>query len=81
MPFGLNGTASSFQTVMDKALKGLQDCAVAYIDDILVFSPSWEAYLQHLRQALEALRHVALTANLKKSHLGHTWVQFLAGPS
>lgn len=38
MPFGLNGTTASFQRVMDKALKGVQDCVVAYIDDILVYN-------------------------------------------
>lgn len=40
MPFGLNGGFASFQRVTDKALKGVQDCAVAYIDDNLVYSPS-----------------------------------------
>lgn len=36
MPFGLHGTATSFQRVMDKVLLAReQDCAVACIDDIL----------------------------------------------
>lgn len=45
MPFGLNGAVASFQWVMHKALKGVQDYAVAYIDDILIYSPSWEAHM------------------------------------
>lgn len=39
MPFCLNGPAVSFQEVMDKTLRGVQDCAVTYIDDILIYSP------------------------------------------
>lgn len=48
-PFRLNGGAISFQRVMDKALSGVQDCEVAYIDDILIFSLSWESHLIHLQ--------------------------------
>lgn len=77
MPFGLNGAAASFQRVMDKTLKLVQDCAVAHMKGILVFSLSWEAHLRHLRTVLEVLRQVGLTANLKKSQLGHTSVQYL----
>lgn len=40
MPFGLLDTSTSFQRVMDKALVNVHNCAVAYIDDILVLSPS-----------------------------------------
>lgn len=42
MPFGLHGTAVSFQSSMDKALSPHQDYAPAYIDDIIIFSSSWE---------------------------------------
>lgn len=39
MPFGLNGAAASFQRVMDKALRGVQDHAVAYIDEPIIAHP------------------------------------------
>lgn len=77
MPFGLHGAATSSQRVMDKALGGVQDCAITYIENILVFSPSWEAHLIHLRLVLEALRKLGLTANFKKSQLGQTAFQYL----
>lgn len=38
MSFGLYGAAASCQRDMDKALKDVWDCAVTYINDILVFS-------------------------------------------
>lgn len=75
VPFGLNEAATFFQKVMDKA--NIQDCAVTYIDDILVFSPSWEAHMMHMKPLLDALRKTGLTANLKKSWLGHTAVQYM----
>lgn len=56
MPFGLHRTATPFQWVMDKVLVPVRICAVAYIDDILVFSPSWEQHLQHFRRAFTALQ-------------------------
>lgn len=60
LPFGLHGDVASFKRVMDRALKPVQDCAVAYIDDILIFSPSWEAHIKHLCRVLTALCGTAL---------------------
>lgn len=77
MPFGLSGAATSFQRVMDKALRRVRNCAITYIDDILVFTPSWETHLVHLKQVLSALHEVGLTASRKKSHHGYTSVQYL----
>lgn len=37
MPFALHSATALFQRVMDKTLKEIRDCAVTYIDDILVF--------------------------------------------
>lgn len=70
MPLGL-------QRVMDKALSGVQDCAVAFIDDILIYSQSWDAHMTHLRRVLNALRQTGLTVKLKKSKLGQVNVQYL----
>lgn len=77
IPFGQNGGAASSQRVIGKVLQGVQDCAATYIDEILVFSCSWEAHLTHLQQVLEALRQTRLTANLKKILLGHMTMQYL----
>lgn len=56
MRFGLNGAATSFQQVMDKALKGVQDCAIAYIDDILIYCLSREAHMIHIHRVLAILQ-------------------------
>lgn len=77
MPFGLRGAAASFQRLMDRTLKGLRGFAVAYVDDILVYSMKWEEHLAHLRLVLEALRHAGLVVNRKTSHFRRTAVQCL----
>lgn len=79
MPFGLNRAAASFQRVMDKVLNGVQDCAIAYIDDILIHSSSWDAYMIHLQRVLDALQQAGLTVNLKKSKLGQQYLGFHIG--
>ena len=49
MPFGLVNAPVSFQALMTKVLRGLnwKTCLV-YVDDILVFSNSFEDHLRHL---------------------------------
>lgn len=75
MPFGLNGAAASFQRVMDQTLQPVQDYAVAYIDVILIYSPSRETHIGHLHRVLQALHETGLMVNLKKSKIGQDLVQ------
>ena len=49
MPFGLKGAPTTFQRLMDVVLAPCYQYANAYIDDIIVFSSSWEDHLTHLR--------------------------------
>lgn len=46
------------------------------MDDILLFSPSWDTHLTYLQQVLDALR-AGLMVNLKKRKLGQETVQYL----
>ena len=62
MPFGLCNSPATFQRLMQAILAGLEwkSCYV-YIDDILVFSKSWEEHLTHLQQVFDRLRQSGLT--------------------
>lgn len=42
MPFGLHSAPSTFQRMMDQVLRKSQDYANAYIDDVGIFSTTWE---------------------------------------
>ena len=58
MPFGLRNAPAPFQRLMDQVLVNMMDFARAYIDDVVVYSESWEEHLRHLRSVLERFREV-----------------------
>ena len=47
MPFGLSNAPAVFQELMAVVLQGIGTFAIAYLDDILVFSPTLEDHLRH----------------------------------
>jgi len=52
MPFGLQGAPATFQRLMDCVIQGL-DFAASYLDDLIVFSESWEDHLIRIHSILE----------------------------
>ena len=77
MPFGLQGAPATFQRLMDKVLHGLEDFSAAYLDDVIIFSESWEHHLQYLRQVLQSFRDAGLTVKAKKCQLGMAQCTYL----
>jgi transposase InsO family protein len=79
MPFGLAGASGTFQRVMNKVLRAYSHFAQAYIDDIIIFSHSFEEHLSHLNAIFEVLDRLNFSINLEKcslavkqlSYLGH----------
>ncbi|XP_063243867.1 uncharacterized protein LOC134543044 [Bacillus rossius redtenbacheri] len=78
MPFGLKCAPATFQAMMTRVLGGyLGQFALAYLDDVIVFSETWEDHCRHLALVLERLATHHLTANPAKCHLGTEEVEFL----
>ena len=77
MPFGLRNGPAVFQRLMDSLLHKDQEFSRVYIDDIVVFSPTWEQHCRHLGQVLERLNQAGLTANRKKCQWGCVKLEFL----
>lgn len=77
MPFGLQGAPATFQRLMDQVLKGLDNFAAAYLDDIIIYSQSWTEHVSHLRRVLDALRSGKLTVKLRKCQLGMEECRYL----
>lgn len=51
MPFGLKNARETFQRAMDIAFaKEINDFLVIYLDDLTIFSKSYQQHLDHLRQ-------------------------------
>ena len=77
MPFGVRNGPATFQRLMDRLLHQDLDIARVYIDDIAVFSSSWETHCRDLARVLGRLRQAGLTANLSKCQFGQTSCEFL----
>ena len=77
LSFGLRNSPATFQRLMDRTLEGLSDFTVAYIDDIGVFSNTWEDHLNHLEVVLQRLSAVGLTVKASKCQLGSPEIKYL----
>ena len=62
---------------MGRVLEGQENHSSAYIDDIIIFSTSWEDYLEHIQLVLEALRANGLKLNVSKCQWGARLLVYL----
>lgn len=76
MPFGLNGASKTFQRLMDRVLRGLP-FAMAYQDDIAVYSLSWEDHLGHIGEVMDRIQRAGLTVKAAKCSMGGNQVTYL----
>lgn len=77
MPYGLKNSGPTFQRAMNEVLSPHRQYSRAYIDDVAVFSHSWEDHLKHLTAVLRTLTEVGLTANLNKCKFAQSEVRYL----
>ena len=77
MPFGLRNGPSVFQRLMDNLLHKDKEYSQVYIDDIAVFSTTWEEHCHHIGVVLSRLQEAGLTANVSKCQWAQTQVEFL----
>ena len=66
MPFGLRNAPATYCRLMGKVLAGLThtDCMV-YMDDVLVFSESYEGHIEKLDRVFQRFREHGLTVKCK----------------
>lgn len=76
MPFGLRNAAQTFQRFIDQVLQGLT-FSYAYIDDVLIASPTPEDHKEHLRMVFQRLSDHGIVVNLSKCALGVSELHFL----
>ena len=76
MPFGMMNSASTFQRLMDKVTRHVNNCVV-YIDDVVIFNHTWEEHLNSLRSFFEAIKTAGLVINLSKCGFAMATVKYL----
>ena len=79
MPFGLAGSPAVFQNCMNAILGDVRHFALAFVDDIIVFSETFDDHVKHLSAVFERLRKANLKLKISKcdfikkrlNYLGH----------
>lgn len=78
MPFGLTNAPATFQRLMNTVLHDLRwKCVVVYLDDVNIYSPTWEQHLLDLRATFVRFRMANLRLNIEKCHFVRPHVVFL----
>ena len=70
MPFGLNNAPATFQRVISHLFRlEMYTFAICYLDDILVYSKTWEEHLGHIEVAMMRLEEAGFQLNTGKCKL------------
>ncbi len=78
MPFGLKNAPPTFQRMMNELFMDyLYDWMVVYIDDILIYSKTFEEHMEHLKIVFDILRKANLMMKLKKCKFLEQNIEFL----
>ncbi|KAF4556639.1 Transposon Tf2-5 polyprotein-like protein 2 [Elsinoe fawcettii] len=78
MPFGLTNAPASFQELINDTLREYLDNFVsAYLDDIVVFSKTYDEHVGHVRKVLQKLKERDLPVKLSKCEFHQHKIQFL----
>lgn len=76
MAFGLHGSSATFCRLMRKVLKGAKHMK-NYVDDIIIFTKTWEEHIAALRDLFKRLKAANLTARPSKARIGFATVHFV----
>ena len=76
VPFGLAQAPAYFQELMTGILKDF-NFAIAYLDNIIIFSRTVEEHLSHIKKAFEKLWSAKLSMKLSKCHFFSKEIQYL----
>ena len=78
MPFGLTNAPASFQRFINEVLGEYLDIfAIAYLDDILIFSNTFEEHVDHVTKILDKFKMAQLRLKLKKCEFHVQETEFL----
>ncbi len=78
MPFKLKNALTTFQRLINDTLREyLNDFAITYLDDILIYSDDLEMHCSHVHKVLRKLNKRALYVKKSKSKFKAKKIEFL----
>ena len=77
MPFGMVNSGATLVRVLRKILEVMPGVG-SYIDDIVIYSDSWEGHLRRLKELFGRLRKARITARPTKCLLEASRMEFLS---
>ncbi|GFW42919.1 retrovirus-related Pol polyprotein from transposon 297 [Trichonephila clavipes] len=77
MSSGLKNAPYFFSKLMAELLNGLEDFVVPYLDDIAIFSDTWESHLKHVETVLQRIKRAKLTIKPSNCKFAQPNVKFL----
>ena len=78
MPFKLMNAPATFQTMINNTLKIILNWfAMAYLDDIIIYSKTLGEHISHMKQVLEALASQSLQLKTSKYEFHKEKIEYL----
>ena len=78
MPYGLTGAPATFQRLLDRLIgPEMEPFAFAYLDDIVIVTPTFDEHVAWLRRVLEKIKSAGLTVNPDKCEFCRSQVRYL----
>ncbi|CAF1202694.1 unnamed protein product, partial [Didymodactylos carnosus] len=78
MPFGLTNAPATFHRFMDLVLRGLKwNCCLVYLDDVIIYSATFEQHLEDIHSVLERIKINDLTLKPSKCFFARQELKYL----
>lgn len=79
LPFGLKNAPAIFQRTLSNIIRrnGLDESCINYIDDILIFSKTWEEHIKHIEELLDIMNKEGFKIKLSKCKFASKSVKYL----
>ncbi len=78
LPQGLRNSPATFQRVMEACLRGLNyKMCLIYMDDVIIFSRTFDEHLKHIQQVFDCLRRANLKLKPNKCFFARRKIHYL----